>query len=147
MRDMINFGILGCGLIASTHAMAVENLAGAALLGVADKNIDRAKAFAGERGIRAYQSYEEMLRDPEIDVVCVCTPSCFHEEGAVAALRAGKHVVLEKPMALTCESADRIIAAADESGKCLTVISQYRFSDDVAEVRELVKNGAFGKIT
>ncbi len=147
MRDVMNFGILGCGLIASTHAMAVEAIPGAALLGVADKAFDRAASFAAERGIRAYHSYEEMLLDPAIDAVCVCTPSCFHEEGAVAALRAGKHVVLEKPMALNCESADRIIAAADESGKCLTVISQYRFSDDVRQVRELVKNRAFGRIT
>lgn len=143
----MNFGILGCGLIASTHAMAVEALEGACLLGVADKDYDRAAAFAKARGIRAYRSYQEMLLDPELDVVCVCTPSCFHEEGAVAALRAGKHVVLEKPMALDCDSADRIIAAADESGKCLTVIFQYRFSKDMQEVRELVARGDLGRVT
>ncbi len=64
MKKVMNFGILGCGLIASTHAMAVEALEGASLLGVADQNYDRAAAFAAERGIRAYQSYEEMLLDP-----------------------------------------------------------------------------------
>ena len=88
-----------------------------------------------------------MLDDPGIDVVCICTPSGFHAANAIEALEKGKHVVLEKPMALTTEDADRIIDTCERTGKLLTVISQLRFSEDVVKVKELIRDGAFGRIT
>lgn len=146
MKDKINFGIVGCGMISRIHADAIA-AAGGRLVGVCDVRPESAARFAAERGVRAYADCGELLRDPDIDAATICTPSCFHAENAIAALNHGKHVVLEKPMALNVADCDRIIEAADRSGRLLTVISQLRFSDDVQKLRRLVADGAFGKLS
>ncbi len=146
MKKTVRFGILGCGMIAGFHASAIAQIENAVLVGVADANPDRAKVFAEERGIAAYTDYEQMLADESIDAVCVCTPSGFHAENTLQALKAGKHVVLEKPMTITVADADRVIDACERYGKLVTVISQFRFSDDVQRVKELVDEGAFGTL-
>ena len=142
----IRFGILGCGMIAGTHAAAIESLEDAELAGAADFNPEAAERFGKKYGACAYSSEQEMLEDERIDVICVCTPSHCHAEYAIRALRAGKHVVLEKPMALNTAEADRVIAAVKESGRLLTVISQLRFSEDIQHVRQLIRKGAFGRV-
>ena len=142
-----NFGILGCGMVARIHADALQGIKEARLCGVADARSESAAAFAQTYGIRAYPSFEEMLADKEIDAVCICTPSYLHASNAIAALSAGKHVALEKPMALSVAEADRVIDACERTGKKLTVISQLRFSPDIARVRQLIKDGAFGTLT
>ena len=147
MNNTINFGILGCGSIASTHVAVINSITGANLIGVADAIEENAKKFAEVHKIKAYQSYKEMLADPSINAICVCTPSYFHEENAIDALTSGKHVVLEKPMALTTAACDRIIKKCEESGKLLTVISQNRFSDDIDRIKGLIRDGALGKIS
>lgn len=147
MKKDIKFGIVGCGAIASFHADAIANIAGASLLGVSDNNFDTAKSFSERYGVKAYKSYDELLADKSIDAVCICTPSCFHAECAIKALKNGKNVALEKPMALNTRDADRVISATRESGKLLTVISQLRFSSDVLRAKKLVEEGALGKIT
>lgn len=147
MKKIFNFGIVGCGAAAITHARLLKELEGARLLGVADKNTDAAKGFADEYGAKAYESYEAMLSDPDIDVITVATPSYFHKENAIAALEAGKHVVLEKPMALSAADCDEIIKKIDESGKKLTVMAQMRMSDDVMKVKRLIQDDTFGKIS
>ena len=119
---MYKFGILGCGMIANIHADAISRIQNASLYGVADNNFAYAENFAKRHGVKAYSSYEEMLNDSEIDVVCVCTPSCFHAQNALDAINSGKHVVLEKPMALTCKDADAVISACKKTDKLLTVI-------------------------
>lgn len=143
---MYKFGILGCGMIAGIHAKAIGAIKNARLIGVADANVEYSRAFAQKHDVKAYESYAEMLSD-DIDVVCICTPSCFHAEGAIEAMRAGKHVVLEKPMALSTESADEVIRVSDETGKLVTVICQLRFSEDVQRLCSLVQENAFGRIT
>ena len=100
-ENPIGFGILGCGVIAGFHADAIANLNNARLLGVADALPGAAERFAESRGVRAYPDFGAMLADPEIDAVCICTPSSFHCANALQALQAGRHVVLEKPMAFT----------------------------------------------
>ncbi len=146
MNKSVRFGILGCGMIARFHASAIAELSDAVLVGVADAQPDRAKAFAKERGIAAYIDYAEMLADPTIDAVCICTPNGYHAENTLQALDAGKHVVLEKPIAITVEDAERIIDACERTKKQVTVISQLRFSEDVKRVKELVADSAFGKL-
>ncbi len=141
------FGILGCGMIAHVHASAIRALPEALLAGAADADAQRAAQFAAQYGVHPYESYGQMLADPEIDAVCICTPSGFHAENAIAALQHGKHAVLEKPMALSVESADRIVSACDRTGKLLTVISQLRFSSDVQRVKALLAENAFGRVT
>jgi predicted dehydrogenase len=87
------------------------------------------------------------MLESDIDVVCICTPSYFHAENAILALKCGKHAVVEKPMALNVADADRVIAAAEQYGKLVSVISQFRFSEDIAEVKRAVEDGLFGKIS
>ena len=143
---MYKFGILGCGMIADIHADAINGIREAKLVAVADNNPKCALNFAKKHSTVAYESYEKML-DSDIDVVCICTPSCFHAQNAIQAMRAGKHVVLEKPMALSVEEADEVIRVCQETEKKLTVICQLRFSEDVQRLKRLVSDNAFGKIT
>ena len=142
----LRFGILGCGMIADYHARAVNSLDHAELLGVADSNAERAVTFAERYGIKAYADYAEMLADPQIDAVCVCTPSGMHAQNSLDALAASKHVVVEKPMALNTADADRMIKASAESGCLLTVICQLRFSEGVKRLKELVEERALGRL-
>jgi len=146
-RTPLRFGIIGCGMIAEIHAKALQSLEEAVLLGVCDHSIERAEAFARQHGVSAYRDTQALLDDPQIDAVCICTPSGFHAEGAAAALEHGKHVILEKPMALTCASAEQILKACRQSGRLLTVISQLRFYQDIQTVRNLIREGRFGRLT
>lgn len=143
---MFKFGILGCGMIAGVHADAIGSIENAELSAVSDNNPECARSFAERRGAVAYESYDEMLKS-DIDVVCVCTPSCFHAKNAIEAMRAGKHVVLEKPMALSTADADEVIRVSQETGRLLTVICQLRFADDVRRLKRLVEENAFGKLS
>lgn len=142
-----NFAILGCGVISKTHALAINEIPNATLVGVADNNAEYARAFAQKNGVKAYENYQEMLADKSIDVVCICTPSGFHASNAIDALNAGKHVILEKPMSISNEWADKVIDTCEKTGKKLTVISQFRFSEDVNKVKKLISENAFGKIS
>lgn len=145
-KSFIGFGIVGCGMIADVHAQALRSLADVRLIGVTDVNLTNAKTFAEKYGVCAYETYEQMLADENIDAVCICTPSGYHAEQAKKALLAGKNVAVEKPIAMTVREADSVMEAAKQSGKLLTVISQLRFSPDIIRLKEAVQNGAFGKI-
>lgn len=134
-------------MIANVHADAIRRIDNAELIGVADNSYEFALKFAQKWGVKAFNDYNELLLNKEIDVVCVCTPSCFHAQNAIDALNKGKHVVLEKPMAITVEDTDKIIETCAKTGKLLTVISQLRFSKDIIKIKKLIEDGAFGKIT
>jgi len=146
MDNKVRFGILGGGSIAFFHADAFVEIEDALLVGISDVNIESGKKFAEKYGIKAYESFDQMLADSEIDAVCICTPSGFHKEQAIAGLRAGKHIVLEKPMALSVSDAEEIEKVCAECGKVLTVISQLRYSKDIQRVKKLVADGAFGQL-
>ena len=143
---MINVGILGCGVIANTHALAINDLPNVNLYGVSDWDFNRAKSFAEEKGIKAYNSYEDMLNDENIDAVSICTPSGLHAEQAVQALNKGKHVLIEKPLALTVEDCEKIEQAQKQSGKLVSVVCQLRYNPDAIKVKSMIENGEFGKI-
>ncbi len=145
-KKPLGFGIVGCGMIAGIHAQALASLSDARLIGVTDVNFSNAKAFAQKYGVHAYENYGDMLSDEKIDAVCICTPSGYHAEQAIAALSAGKHTAVEKPIAMTAAEADRIMETAEKSGKLLTVISQLRFSPDVIRLKDAVQNGSLGNI-
>ena len=146
MKETVKFGILGCGAIADYHAKAIMSLKNAELVGVSDNNSERAAMFAKIYGIKTYTDYDEMLADSEIDAVCICTPSGMHAQNSLEALAAKKHVVVEKPMALTTADADKMIRACKESGCILTVICQLRFSDGVRKLKALIEEHAFGTL-
>lgn len=143
----IRFGILGCGMIAQIHAAAINSLESAILAGAADQDSFNAIRFSKQYGITPYSNYSQMLSDPNIDAVCICTPSGFHAENAIQALRSKKHVVLEKPMATTVADTERIISACQENSRILTVISQLRFSPETTLVKNLISQQAFGTVS
>jgi predicted dehydrogenase len=143
----IRFGIVGCGAIGPTHAGAISQMADAELVAVADLIPARAKAVAEKFAVeKIYADQTELFADRNVDVVCLCTPSGMHADGAVLALQAGKHVVVEKPMDITTAACDRMIAAQRQTGKLLTVISQHRFDAASMQVKDLIQSGKLGKI-
>jgi predicted dehydrogenase len=143
----LRFGIIGCGVIGPTHAGAFRQIDGVAVVAAADVVPDRARAMGEKFGIeRIYANDDELLANPQVDAVCICTPSGLHADGAVRALRAGKHVVIEKPMDVSLEACDRIIAAADQTHRTVTVISQHRFDAASMLVRDAVVSGRLGRI-
>jgi UDP-N-acetyl-2-amino-2-deoxyglucuronate dehydrogenase len=147
MREKIRFGVIGCGSIGPTHCGAILQIDDAELAAVADVVAEKAEKVAKKFDVtRVYHSDAELLADPEIDAVCICTPSGMHAEGAIAAMRAGKHVVVEKPMDVSLEACDRMIAAEDETGKKLAIISQHRFDAATVLVKQAIDSGKLGKI-
>jgi predicted dehydrogenase len=143
----IRFGIVGCGAIGPTHAGAIQQIADAELVAVADVIGNRANSVADKFHIRKiYSDQRELFGDPEVDVVCLCTPSGMHGDGAVAAMEAGKHVIVEKPMEISLAACQRMIAAQKKTGKLLSVISQHRFDSASQRVKQLIDSGALGKI-
>ena len=144
---MIRVGIAGCGKIAQVrHLPEYRDHPNARVRGLFDLNRERAEALAEEYHARAYETYEEMLADPEIDAVSVCTANIAHADMAVAALKAGKHVLCEKPMATTLEDCERMVQAAKESGRVLMIGQNQRLAAAHVKARELMEAGAIGKL-
>ena len=145
---MIRFGILGCGRIAKRHAdlLGTGQIAGAKLAAVCDIDPARADAFATRHGVRGHVRLDDLLADPQVDVVSVLTPSGLHADHAIAVARSGRHVVVEKPMALTLSDADRMIEAADAAGVRLFVVKQNRFNVPVVKAREALDAGRLGQL-
>jgi predicted dehydrogenase len=140
------FGIIGTGTIAAVHADAIATLPGARLSAVTDVAAGAAEAFAAERGCAAEPSLDALLGRRDVEVVCVCVPSGLHAEVGVRAAKAGKHLVVEKPVDVTLDAADRLITAAREAGVALTVMSQHRFDPGVIELKRLIDDGALGAL-
>lgn len=143
---MITFGILGCGMAAHYHAVAISALEESFLAGVCAGKSTRLDAFCKQHRTKSFSSYESMLSDPSVDAVAICTPSGYHYENALAALRAGKHIVIEKPICLSTRDADALQLEAEKSGKVVSIISQNRFSDGAAELKRAIMAGELGKV-
>jgi predicted dehydrogenase len=143
---IIRFAIVGCGAIAPTQAQALKEIPEfARVTHCVDTDRARAEAFAAKHGLVAI-SWEDALRHPEIDAVTLCTPSGLHGNLAQQALRAGKHVVVEKPMEITVEACDALIAAQRETNRKLAVISQHRFDPASQMVSKLVGEQTLGRL-
>ncbi len=143
----LGFGIIGCGVIADFHANALFELsADAEIVGVADVNYDAAEKFANRHRIRAYPDVAALLADKAVDVVCICTPSGYHADVVKQAAEAGKHIVVEKPMAITTEQLDAIVRCCEANGVMLTSIAQSRFSRSVIRTKNAVEEGLLGRI-
>lgn len=142
------FGLVGCGRIAKRHSDILGGglVDGARLSAVCDVQIDRADEMGNKFGVQAYHSLEDMLRSDDIDVVSILSPSGMHADHAIAAANAGKHVVVEKPMALRLEDADAMIAACDRARVKLFVVKQNRLNVPVVKAREALDAGRFGKL-
>lgn len=143
----LRFALMGCGRIAAKHAEALcGRVTGAELVAVCDIAAARAAVVGGKYGVPHYPSLEEMTARERIDVVNVLTPSGLHVEHAIQVARLGKHVVVEKPMALTLPGADAMMRACDENKVRLFVVKQNRYNKPVRKLREALEAGRFGKL-
>lgn len=138
---------MGSGLIADFHARAISDLDNAKFAGCCDKIPERAAALAEKYDARAFETYEDMVASDDVDVVTIATPSGFHLEPAVAAAEAGKHVLCEKPLEITLERIDAMVAAHKKAGTRLGGIFPYRFNDSQKILREAINSGRLGTIS
>jgi UDP-N-acetyl-2-amino-2-deoxyglucuronate dehydrogenase len=141
------FGILGCGVIAEIHANAIHEIEEAELVAICEKNEEKGRQFADKHGGQLYVQLEDMLQNDEIEVVCICTPSGYHAEQTLLAARAGKHVVVEKPMAIHMEDAYRMIRECKEQGVLLATIFPRRMSPAAQFVKQFIADGGLGKLS
>src|SRR5579875_571129 len=146
MTEQLRFGIIGTGVIGPTHAEAIRSLPGAALVAVADIVPATAQKLAEKYGIHAYTDAREMLARERLDVVNICVPSGMHGEFACMAMRAGKHVIVEKPMEIRREALDEMLRVQREMNVKLAVISQHRFDPASMRAHQLVEEQAFGRL-
>ena len=143
----IKVGIIGCGKIAQVrHIPEYAANPNAEVYGFYDINLARAEELAVKYGGKAFATYEELLADPEIEAVSVCAANHVHAEITIAALKAGKHVLCEKPMAVTLEECEAMVEAAKESGKYLMIGQNQRLAKAHAKAKELIEQGAIGKV-
>jgi UDP-N-acetyl-2-amino-2-deoxyglucuronate dehydrogenase len=141
----IRFAIVGCGRIAQRHAEHIQKVG--QLVSVCDIEIEKAQALAEKYQINAYASLESLLENQkDIDVVSVCSPNGLHAEHTIAALRAGCHVLCEKPMALSVQDCGEMIKEAEKANRRLFIVKQNRFNPPVAAVKRIVDEGRLGKI-
>ena len=146
--SQVGFGIVGCGMIANFHAQAIKHMKGTKLVSCYSSNPDSADAFAAAHpGTTSYHDLDQMLADPALSIVCICTPSGAHMEPAIKAAQAKKHVVIEKPMEITLKRCDAIIDACRRNGVMLCPIFQSRFSPANIALKEAISEGRFGKLT
>lgn len=145
---MLKIGLVGCGRIAKRHSELLGNgqIEGASLASVCDIVASKAEAIAGIFGVPWFTDMHEMMEQAKPDVVVILTESGLHAEHAIALAPHGKHIIVEKPMALTLDDADEMIRACDQHGIRLFVVKQNRFNVPVIKLREALEAKRFGKL-
>jgi predicted dehydrogenase len=143
----LGFGIIGLGMIAEFHAQVIAQIPGARLVGVASRSADKVRAFAAKHQAPfATTDIAALLARPDIDIVCITTPSGAHLEVSLAAIRAGKHLVIEKPIEVDTARTDEILRAAAAAGVRIAPIFQGRFGDGARTVKAAVNAGRLGRL-
>jgi UDP-N-acetyl-2-amino-2-deoxyglucuronate dehydrogenase len=143
----VGFGLVGCGGISGTHASALARVPGARLVAVCDRDAARAQALGTTLGVPWHDDLAALLARPDVEAVTICAPSGLHGEIGIAAARAGKHVIVEKPVETTLEKIDALVAACRQAGVRLSVISQYRFHGGMRGIHDAARAGRFGRLT
>ncbi len=147
MSSKVRIGIIGCGTIGSVHADAYTQVENAELVALCDILPDRLEEKAKRHNVgKTYADYKELLADPGIDAVSICVPNDLHAPIAIAAMEAGKHVMLEKPMTLNADWGRRILEARDKSGKVLQMGMVRRQSPESVLVKEIMESRRLGEI-
>ncbi len=146
MAKTIGFGILGAGLIAPFHAKAVRDTNGGKLIAVCDMARERADKLAAEFKVKVYYTLDEMLTDPEIDVVNIALPNHLHHAAVLKCAAAGKHVLTEKPPAMSLQETDEMIAACRQAGVKFGCTVQCRVRKSIQAMKQAVDSGRFGKL-
>lgn len=140
----VGLGLIGTGGWGAMHARTYATVDCAKLVAVADLDLARAQALAGPYGAAAYGDYRALIEDDRVDAVAIVTPDFAHEDIALAAAAAGKHILCEKPLAMTVDACERIVAAADRAGVTLMVDFHARWSPPLYKMREAVAKGEIG---
>ena len=145
---MIKFALLGCGRIAKRHSelLGHNQIKGASLVAACDVQEAKARAVGEKFGIPWFTDMHRMMAEVEVDAISVLTESGLHSRNVLDLAQYSKHIVVEKPMALTLQDADAMIKACDEAGCRLFVVKQNRFNVPVVKAREALENGRFGKL-
>jgi|tagenome__1003787_1003787.scaffolds.fasta_scaffold20988680_8 UDP-N-acetyl-2-amino-2-deoxyglucuronate dehydrogenase len=138
--------VVGCGRISKNHFDALKKIDSLTISAVCDIVPERAEAAGAQEAVPAFTSFEEMLQRAECDIVSICTPSGLHAAQGALAARAGKHVITEKPMAITLGQADDLVKACDDAGVFLFVVKQNRLNPPIQLLRRAVDKGRFGRI-
>src|SRR5215470_15839775 len=146
MKTEIGFGIAGCGMIGKVQAEAIASIPGARLMAVCARDEKRVAEFAARFGATGYSDYGKFLGHPGLRIVNICTPNGLHAEQGIAAARAGKHVLVEKPIDTTLEKADALIEACDRNGVKLGVIFQSRFLPAAQKIKRAIAEGRLGRL-
>jgi UDP-N-acetyl-2-amino-2-deoxyglucuronate dehydrogenase len=145
-EQAFRIALVGCGRISVNHFDAIRRIDGLEIVAVCDVVEERARAAGEANGVPWFRSYSEMLKKVECEVVAIATPSGLHPEQGVIAARAGKHVVTEKPMAISLTGADELVHACDSAGVHLFVVKQNRLNAPVQMLKRAIDKGRFGKI-
>ena len=145
--DTLKVGVIGVGGIASTHFPGWDASEYAEMIAFADPVAPVLEATAKKHNItKTYAKPDDLIADPDIDIIDICTPSAYHAPLAIAALEAGKHVICEKPLAPTPEDIQNMIAARDKSGKMLMTAQHFRFQGDTQALKREIETGVLGDI-
>jgi predicted dehydrogenase len=143
---MLKVGLVGCGFMGRMHGNVYKMLDGVELVACADKGGDRRDAYASQFGIPSYDSIEELHAAHQVDVIDICAPTISHKDLTLRAAALGVHVCCEKPMALSLEEADAMIAACDSAGVSLFIAHCIRFWPEYARLKELHDSGELGQL-
>ena len=146
MSEPLRVAVVGCGRISRNHFDAIARIDGLELVAVADVVLERAQAAAAVYGVAAFDSLTAMLAATQCDIVTIATPSGLHPAMGIEIARAGRHVVSEKPMAISLDAADSLIAACAENDVRLFVVKQNRLNPAIQLVKRAVEKGRFGRI-
>ena len=142
----VRIALVGCGRIAANHFDSFRKIDGLELVAVCDTVAERARAAGETQGVPAFTSYEKMLAEVPSDAVSICTPSGLHPQHGVLAARAGRHVITEKPMAISLAAADELVQACDAASVHLFVVKQNRLNAPIQLLKRAVDKGRFGRI-
>ncbi|MBX9928769.1 MAG: Gfo/Idh/MocA family oxidoreductase [Gemmatimonadaceae bacterium] len=146
MHAPIRISLVGCGRIAKNHFEAIERIGGLELVAVCDTVAERARAAGEQWQVPHFTSYDAMLESVPCDAVTIATPSGLHPAQGIRAARAGKHVISEKPMAISLAGADELLQACDDAGVQLFVVKQNRLNPAVQLLKRAIDKGRFGRI-
>jgi UDP-N-acetyl-2-amino-2-deoxyglucuronate dehydrogenase len=147
MTKPLGFAIIGCGMISEYQAKAIAALPDARVAGFFSQTLEKAQKRVDEFGGRVFQTLDEACQHPDVDAVTICTPSGAHLAPALAAAKAKKHVMVEKPIEITLERCDAIIQACRDAGVTLGAIFPRRFQESSRVLKQAIDGGRFGRVT
>ena len=143
----LGFGLVGTGMIADFHVQAIRETRGAQLVAVAGRSAETVKQFAAKHGVPSWTTrVDDLLANPAIQIISITTPSGAHLEPALAAIRAGRHVVVEKPLEITLDRVDELLKSADAAGVRVAPIFQARFGEGARTLKAALDAGRFGRL-